>query len=100
MFRLCRHRRDVSLTGRPLLFCVGASFHSAIAPVITHSIVDLGHSRFIDVVDDRDIYVSYGAVVIEVVVIPASALITIAKISEAVADAAVETHGRTPISLM
>ena len=55
----------------------------AIAPVIAHSIVDLGHSRFIDVVDDGDIYVRYGAVVIEVVVIPASALITIAKISKA-----------------
>src|SRR5271156_2900099 len=100
MFRLRGHRWDVSLTCGPLLFCVGASFHSAVAPVVTHSVVDLGHSRLIHIVDDGHIHVGHRAVVVKMIVVPTPAFIAVAEVPKAIADAAVETYRRAPIPFM
>ena len=68
---------------------------SVIRHAIDRHIVD---GLVINVVDVCDVYVVNRAVVVEIAPAPLSAVITVARISETVVNAAVESHGRSPIS--
>jgi hypothetical protein len=63
----------------------------AIAVVVLHRIV-------VDIVNDRGIYVGYGTVVINPIVVPVSAVIAAARVSKSVVDAAIVANMTTPIA--
>src|SRR5262249_55404793 len=85
------------------VLCRGACGYTSVPAVVAHSryvgpvVYD---RRVVNVVNVRDVDVVYGAVVVEAIAFPSSAFVPVAKVPEAVVDAAIEPHSRTPISLV
>lgn len=73
---------------------------AAPAHIAGPNIRDVGDAVVINVLDHVDIDVIHGAVICETVVIPISALITAAYISEAVIDATIKPDMGPPIAVM
>lgn len=78
---------------------VRTGINSARAAVVTDvadaNVVD---ARVVGVVDDVDVYVCGGAIVVEVAAVPAAAIKARAGIAEAVINAAVKSDMRSPIT--
>jgi len=86
-----------------LLLRCRSCIYAAVAAVITHAgnvDVVVHHFRAVYVVNFRHIDIVHRAVVVEASAIPASTLISAAKISVAVTDPAVKTYHRPPISFV
>lgn len=71
---------------------------SAVVADAIDSLVD--HRGVIDVVNLCDIHVVYGTIVIEVIVVPATALIPMAEVSKSIVDSPIETNYRSPVSFV
>ena len=102
MLRLRRHRGQVPFARCSLFCCCRLRVDSTLAAVIAHPVDGrvIDHSRVVDIVNVGDVNVVHRAVVIELAVVPASALVAVAEISVAVGDAAIETDLRSPIAFM
>src|ERR1700733_2789820 len=102
MLYLSRHWRDMSFVRGGLFFGRGARIDSTItaivANVVDRNIVD--DRGAVDVVNVRDIHVVHCTVVIKMSVVPTSSFITSAEVTESVNDPSIETHMRTPVSLI
>src|SRR5277367_2744202 len=98
MLSLSRYRRNVSLPLDRLLLRSCARVDPAIASVVTYAVhrgvVD--YRGVVNVVNVRHIDVVNGAVIEKVPVIPSSAFIAVAEVTEAVVNSAVEANVRTP----
>ncbi len=98
---LGRYGLNVPLTCDRFLLRSRTGGNSAVAAVIADSILGAIHNGcVVNVVDLGDIYVVNGAVVKEVSVVPAAALVAFTKISKPVVDAAVKTYLRSPITIV
>ena len=102
MIHLRRHRSHPLLMQHRRLLRQGAHTQSAGAPVITHSAVRsyISYVVVIDVPDHGRIHVSNRPVVIELSMVPVTAVVTVAYIPEAIVNAAVETNVIAPESMM
>ena len=60
----------------------------------------VGHIFVIYIVNINDIDISDGAIVVEVVILPATSLIAIAGVTKTVRNSAIETDMRSPIARM
>src|SRR6516165_211418 len=99
--RLHRSSPYMLLAFRGLHPSGGTRFDPAVASVVAdavHVVVD--HGGVVNVVNIGDIYIVHRTVVIEVPVVPTSALISVTEISEPVVDSAIETDLRTPVADM
>jgi hypothetical protein len=75
----------------------GSQIDSAAPTVVTNpSAAIVWHLIVVNVVNDRNIHICYGAVVVNCIVPPISAVITAARVSIAVVDAAIKTNTRCP----
>ena len=83
---------------RSVRTCVHSTPAAVIADVVVGGVVD--HGFVVDVVNIRDVDVVHRAVVVEGSVVPISALIADAAITEAVVDAAVEADLRAPVAII
>lgn len=104
LFVLTLDRSGIGMTplfGSQLLLR-GTGLHAVRASVVGNAIVAVVvyNGLVINVVNVRYIHVVDGAVVVELVALPAAAIISVTRIAVAVINAAVESHGRTPISGM
>src|ERR1700722_7655437 len=101
MLILCGYRREMSLTCGSFFLARGTFVYSTVAPVEAGAInSSVDHRSVVDIVNLRDIHIIHCAVVEKVSVVPTSAFIPVTKVSESVADAAVESYFRPPIALM
>jgi len=74
---------------------------AAIASVVAHPALGPVNDGFVvNVANVCNIHVHHGAIVEEATVIPASACKALAKIPEAVVDAAIETDLRAPVAVV
>lgn len=94
---LSGHRADVPVTRGGFFRCGGASVYAALSAVIADAIYgDVLDARVVDVVNFGDVDVVYGAVVEKVPVVPTTAFIAMAKVTEAVVNPTVKTDRRSP----
>lgn len=101
VFRLRGDRRDMMLARGSFLLAGSAGVYAAISTVVTDSSVVMNAYVFVvDVVDDRNINVVHGTIVVIVSVVPASAVVTASAISVSVIDPAIKADARTPITFM
>src|ERR1700735_3457666 len=96
--RLRLHCSNMSLSVSSLFFRVCARLNASASSVVTHAIVNFRHSRLVHIVDNGNVHVCYRAIIEEVTAVPAPPFITVAEISESIADSAVETDGRSPVT--
>ncbi len=75
-----------------------ATFATVIADAVHCRIV--GHRSVVSVVNVGDAHVIHGSVVLELPVVPAATLITLAAVAEAIIDPAIETDLRTPVAFI
>ena len=76
-----------------------------IDPAVTAVVADmvnraLVHPGVVNVVDRVDVHVIHGRVVEKMPVVPASALITMTEITEAIVDPTIKTYERAPVALI
>ena len=102
VLNLCGHRRNVSFAGSSFFLSRGSFVESTVAAVVTDAsgVVVAFHPGVVNVVNLRDIHIVDVPVVKEVIVVPVAAFIAVAKVTEAVVDAAIETNHRTPVAFM
>src|SRR6266436_8815251 len=102
MLSLIRYRREMSLTSEGLLLArwtrADATVSAVVADAIHGGAVD--HGGVVNIVNGGDIHIGHGAVVEEPAAFPASTVVAVAEVSEAVVDAAVETDLWTPITFI
>ena len=96
--RLCGDGSDVPLVCGCFFLPRRAIVDSAMAVIADAYIVSHIHLRFVHVVNHGHVYVGHCAVVEEMAVVPTPAFKTVAEVSEAIVDAAVETYCRSPIA--
>src|SRR2546423_6054603 len=98
MFGLRRNRRNMPFVSDPFFLRPWSCRDATIPAVVTHAsrgVVD--HAGVVDVMDVGNIHIVNGTVVEESPVVPATALIAFAKVSETIVNAAVEPNSRSPI---
>jgi hypothetical protein len=83
--------------GGGLLFGPGALVYAAFSAVVA----DTSHVPLIDrsvvhIVNDGDVHVVDGAIVVEASPVPTSAFITVAEVAVSIIDSAIETYDRAP----
>jgi hypothetical protein len=101
MFCLRGYGRDMPLMCGSFFLRSGARVDAAASAIEANAgNVCFVHSRVIHIVNNVDVYVEHRAVIEEVSVIPAPAFETVAKVTEAIVDPAVETHLRTPVTII
>jgi hypothetical protein len=102
MLGLHRRRSDVAPAQGSFLSSIGARVDSAIATVIADAIHSdvIHYGPVVDIVNASYVHAIDGPVVIKITTAPASALVAVTGITEAVVDATVKAHLRTPISDM
>ena len=89
------------LTFGSFLFRRSPSVDATLSAVVAHAVYrDIFHARVVDVVDYRDVDIVHRPVVEKVSVVPTAAFIAMPEVTEAVADAAIETDSGTPITFM
>ncbi len=100
MLSLRGDRRNVMLTRSRFLLRSGASVDAALTTVVADArrVVVVHHRGVVHVVNLRHVHVIHRTVVIEVVVVPASSLITAPEIAVSIIDATVKSHDRSPIA--
>jgi hypothetical protein len=77
------------------------SVQTTAAAIVTDShIGDVDNPIVINIVNDVDVYIVHGAIVVEGAPVPISSLVPAAHVTEPVIDAAVEADVRTPIAVM
>ena len=96
---LSRDGRNMALACRGLLLRGRTRRDTAIATVVADSGYGIVHDRgVVRVVDDVDVHVVDGAVVIEAPVVPTAAFVAVAEVAIAVVDSTVEAHNRPPVA--
>src|SRR5215469_2317306 len=102
VLHLGTYGRGVPFVNCSFFLGTGARFNATAAAVIADAriavIVDDG--GVVGVVNDVHIHVVDGAVVIEMIVLPAAAFIAVAEVSVAVVNSAVEADVRPPVAFM
>src|SRR5580704_11756022 len=101
VFGLRRHRSDMTFMCGRFFLCSGTSVDASIATIEADAgdggFVD---ARVVDVVNHIHVYVQHSAVIEKVTVIPASTFKTMAKVTEAVVNPAIETYLRAPVAII
>lgn len=100
-FMLSLHggRFDVMVPACSLFFGQGASRHSTRAAVIANLVYrHVVDDRFVVHVHVRDVHVRYAAVIAKVSVVPTTAFVAMADISEPVVDPSIEADVRAPVA--
>ena len=93
---LSGNRRNMPLTFRSFLFRRSPSVDATLSAVVAHAVYrDIFHARVVHVVDYRDVDIVHRPVVEKVSVVPTAAFIPMPEVTEAVADAAIETDSGT-----
>src|ERR1700758_4314604 len=105
LFMLClsSHRQNMLLVCHLFLLRRGTGADSTVAAVVADAVDRCGvvdHCRVVDVVNVGDIHVVHRTVVVELSVLPASALIAVTEISVSVTDAAIKTYLLTPVAVV
>ena len=100
MLSLRGNRPSVSTTRGSLFFRRGARVDPAVAAVVADAVHVLVHPCVVYVVDGVGVHAIHRRVVEKMPVLPAAAFITMTEVSEAIVDAAVETHGQAPVALI
>src|ERR1700757_1154005 len=102
MLNLCSYGRNMSFTRGSLFRRRRAFVDSPIAAIVAdagkRAVVD--DCRVVDVVNFGDAQVVHGAVVKKVALLPPSSFITMAEVTVAIVDSAIETHNWAPITLV
>src|SRR5580698_11381236 len=98
---LRRHRGKMPIARCRFFGSGGRSSNSAIASVVA-DVVDgyVVDGGVVSVVNVGDVDIVDGAVVIELITLPASAFVTVAEVTETVVDAAIKSDDRPPIAFM
>src|SRR5215470_7005437 len=92
---------EMPLVGRGLFWRRRPCLYSVLPSVVAdarHRVIH--HPRAADIVNNSDVDVVYGTVVEEVSVLPTSAFVAIAEITESVNDAAIKADLRAPIAIV
>ena len=97
---LRRHWRSVCLVGVTDLLGCGVSLYSALSAIESNVVVVHDDRLVIDICDIRDVHVCDGAVIEKMTLAPFAAGETLAAVSEAIVDSAVETNGGSPIAFV
>src|SRR5580692_1573018 len=101
MFILSSHRRNTPLVRETFFLCRRTPVNAATAAVVADpGLVVVDDRRVVHIVNVGDVHVVDRTVVEEVSVLPASAFITIAKISVTVTDSAVEADVQSPVAFI
>jgi hypothetical protein len=89
------------LMRRSLLFRSRARGDSSLAAVVAYPVhCRIGYGLFVNVVNGRGVYVVYGSVVVKLPVLPTSPFETLAVVTVAVTNPAVESHLGTPVTVV
>lgn len=70
---------------------------AVVADTVDHRIID---GLVVNVMNHRDVYVIHGAVIAKRAIVPVRAVISAARITKSVVDAAIKSDMRTPVSVM
>ena len=97
---LSGHRRNMPLMRGGLFLSRGARVDPAVAAVEADAVRGLVHPGVVNVVDDVGVHAIQRRVVEKMPVVPASAFITVAEISEAIVDPAIETYRQAPVAFI
>jgi predicted RNA methylase len=99
MLSLSGYRRNMSFISGSLFLGRGVGIDPAVTAVIA-DMVDLAlvDPGVVNVVDRVDVHVIHSCVVVKMPVVPASALVTMTEITEAIVDPAIETDERAPVA--
>src|SRR2546425_7002082 len=102
MLSLIRDRREMSLTRERLLLARRTRADATVAAVVADAVHGgaVDHGGVVNIVNGGDVHIRHRAVVEKPAAFPASAVVAVAEVSEAVVDAAVETDLRTPITFI
>ena len=101
MLNLCRHGSTSRVAPYGQLLSRRPRLNPTAPTVVCNTIATAMWNRvFIDVMNGRGIHIRDAAIVLESVVIPIGAIISVARISEAVIDTAVKADMRPPIARM
>src|SRR5580704_5792992 len=103
VLHLWTDRRQVPLTRGCFLLPRCTLVNAAVSAVVTHAIdrrVFVYDRRVVGVVNLGDIDVVHRAVVVEVIMVPAAAFITVAEISIAIVDPTVKSDARAPVAFV
>jgi len=101
LLRLRGDQRDVPLARITLFFPGRSLVDAAVTAVVADAVrVVIEDSGIIDIVDNVDVHIVHLTVVEKVSAIPAAAFVTVAEVTEAVIDAAIETNVRSPVTFM
>jgi hypothetical protein len=98
MLNLCGNRSRSRRAQRHQFLLGGPRLNSSVASVVTNAHVCGMYRIVIDVMDNSDIHVRYGAVINEVAVVPVTAVVATSRIPVSIINAAVKTHIGSPIS--
>src|SRR3974390_2862594 len=102
MFRLSGHGRNMPLTRRSFFLGRWLRRDPSVPAVIAHAVDGrvVDHRGVVNVVNVGDVDIVHRAVVVEVSVLPAPALIAVAEVAEAVVNPAIKPDHRAPIADM
>src|SRR3984893_4250358 len=103
MLSLNGHRRNMSLTRPCLFFRPRTPVDPTSATVVTdpiHRGVVVNYRCVVNVVNVGHIHVVHRTVIVNLPVLPPSAVIALTKISVAVTDPAIEPYTRTPVAIV
>src|SRR5581483_2430612 len=103
MLCLSGDRRNMPFMGRRFLLGRGTRDDSAIAAVVADTVHGSGvidDRRVVNVANGRHIYIAGRAVVVELSVLPASALIAFTVVAVTTTDTAIEAYLLAPVALM
>src|SRR5271167_1128014 len=99
---LSRHGRNVFFARRGLFLrcrpCCYPTVAAVVADAVHRRVVD--HGGVVNVVNVSDVYVIHRAVIVEMVVFPTPALVTVAEVTEAIVNSAIETDHWSPEAFM
>jgi len=101
MFRLSSHGRHVSLICRG--FLLGGSTHldaAGSAVEANTAFVAIVYFFVVDIVDSLNVHVVHRTVIVKVSVVPTAAIITLAEVSKAVVNSAIEPDLRAPVAVI
>jgi hypothetical protein len=102
MLRLGRYWGSVVRACGGLFLRIRLRRYSTVATVVADAVHRrvIDHGGVVNVVNVGYIYVIHRAVIVEMVVFPTPALVTVAEVTEAIVNSTIETYPRAPVAFM
>src|ERR1039458_5552591 len=100
MLSLSGYGRNMPIMSGRFFLRRGPFVDPAVTSIVANMVRVLVHPRVVNVVDDALVHMIHGRVVEKMPVLPAPAFITMAEVTEAIVDPAIETYGRAPVAII